>query len=152
MNPERPDDWTNFDIGRVVRLFRTGHEGATRLSLRKLHTRWWHASATMMKRFLERVGVSEQVLKLIPEVVQTCRVCREWAKPGPDHVCSTEIADTFNSQVECDLLFVRKHIIFHLLDRCTRWHTAVVIPDKTEETLQEAIDRQTLGQSTWTTT
>ena len=26
VNPERPDDWTNFDIGRVVRLFRTNRE------------------------------------------------------------------------------------------------------------------------------
>ena len=39
-NPERPNDWTNFDIGRVVRLFRTNNIGAIRLSLRKLHVRW----------------------------------------------------------------------------------------------------------------
>ena len=44
-NPERPDDWTNFDIGRVVRLFRTDRIGSIRLSLRKLHVRWWHASS-----------------------------------------------------------------------------------------------------------
>jgi hypothetical protein len=25
-NPERPDDWTNFDVGRVARLFRASRE------------------------------------------------------------------------------------------------------------------------------
>ena len=93
-----------------------------------------------MRRFLDRVGVPERVLELIPEICQTCRVCREWAKPGPAHATNTEIPDQFNVQVECDLLFVRKTIVFHMLDRCTRWHATRVIPDKTEDTLMKAID------------
>ena len=139
-NPERPGDWTNFDIGRVVRLFRTDQPGAIRLSLRKLHVRWWHASTSVMTKFLDRVGVPQRVLDLIPETVQTCQVCRTWAKPGPDHSCSVEIPDKFNEQVECGLLFVEKHIMFHMLDRCTRWHAARLIPDKAEGTLMKAID------------
>ena len=83
-----------------------------------------------MKRFLTRVGVSPKVIAMIPEVVQTCKVCREWAKPGPSNICSTEIADTFNMQVECDLLFVEKYQIFHLVDRCTRWQAAGLIQEK----------------------
>ena len=105
-NPANPTDWSNFDIGRVVRLFRTGGVGAHRLTLRKLHVRWWHASAQVMRRFLERVGVPDEILNLIPEICDTCRVCRMWAKPGPDNVCSVDIPDTFNKQVECDLLFL----------------------------------------------
>ena len=110
--------------------FATHREGAIRLALRKLHVRWWHASEHVMKRFLDRVGVAEKVLQLIPEIVQTCKICRKWAKLGPDNVCSVEIPDKFNDQVECDLLFVRKHINFHMICRCTRWHAARVIPDK----------------------
>ena len=64
-----------------------------------------------------------------------------WAKPGPDNVCSVDIPDTFNKQVECDLLFVHKHIIFHMLDRCTRWHSGMLVPDKQEETLTNAIQQ-----------
>ena len=128
-----------------MRIFRTNRESAIRLSLRKLHTRWWHASEHTMRRFLERVGVAQKVLDLIPEVVQTCRVCREWAKPGPSNACSVELPDKFNHQVECDLLFVHKFVIFHLIDRCTRWHAASIVPNKEEETLQKAID------TTWVT-
>ena len=31
---QRTNDWTDFDIGRIVRLFRTNNESAIRLSLR----------------------------------------------------------------------------------------------------------------------
>ena len=98
-----------------------------------------------MKRFLERAGVAQRVLDLIPSICSTFTVCREWSKPGPSNACSTEISDTFNQQVECDLLFVHKYIIFHMLDRCTRWHAALVIPNKEDETLIEALD------TAWTT-
>ena len=64
-----------------------------------------------MRKFLERVGVSDEVLNLIPEICDTCKVCRMWTKPGPDNVCSIDLADKFNAQVECDLLFVRHYII-----------------------------------------
>ena len=141
-SPENPHDWTNFDIGRVVKLFRVGSDAQIRLSLRKLHTRWWHASEHVMKKFLQRVNVPDRVLQLIPEIVQTCRVCREWAKPGPSHQRSAEMSNTFNDQVECDLMFYRKVIIFHMIDRCTRWHSACIITDKQEATLMKAIDEQ----------
>ena len=98
-----------------------------------------------MNKFLERVGVSEQTLSLIPEIVQTCKVCREWAKPGPDNVCSVEIPDKFNDQVECDLVFIHKHIVFHMLCRCTRWHVARVIPNKESDTLMKAIQELWVG-------
>ena len=93
-----------------------------------------------MNRFLERLGVAQKVFDLIPEIVNTCRVCRTWAKPGPSNSCSVDVPDTFNKQVECDLLFVHKHIIFHMLDRCTRWHAAQVIPNKEDDSLIKAID------------
>ena len=73
-----------------------------------------------MIKFLERVGVSDDVLHLIPEIVDTCKVCRMWSKPGPSNVAAVDIPDTFNARVEVDLLFIHIYIIVHLLDRCTR--------------------------------
>ena len=68
-----------------------------------------------------------------------------WAQPGPDNVCSVDIADTFNKQVECDLLFIHKYIIFHMLDRCTRWHAGTLVSDKLEATLTNAIQLSWVG-------
>ena len=93
-----------------------------------------------MRRMLERCGVAEHVLQMLPEITQTCKVCREWARPGPSNASNIEVADTFNAQVECDLLFIHKHIIFHMIDRCTRWHAAKLVRSKAEEDLMAAID------------
>ena len=98
-----------------------------------------------MRRFLERVGVPDAILNLIPEICDTCKVSRMWAAPGPNNVCSVDIPDTFNKQVECDLLFIHKYIIFHMLDRCTRWHAGALVPDKNEETLTNAIHQCWVG-------
>ncbi len=51
-----------------------------------------------------------------------------------------EIPDTFNQQVECDLLYIYKFIIFHMLDRCVRWHAAKEVPGGDDETWPKAID------------
>ena len=83
-----PNSWLDFNVGRSIRLLRTDRESAIRLVLKKLHIRWWRASELTMKRFLEKVGVSQITIDNIPNVVQSCPVCREWAKPGPANVSS----------------------------------------------------------------
>ncbi len=42
--------------------------------------------------------------------------------------------------MEADLLFIFHYLIFHFIDRCTRWHAAKVIPNTEETTLVDAID------------
>ena len=93
-----------------------------------------------MQRLLERAGVSKEILELIPSIVDTCVACRKWASPLPDAQASIEIVDKFNAEVECDLLFIYKYIIMHFVDRCTRWHHAVVVPDKHAISLTNGID------------
>ena len=93
-------DWTGFDLGRVLRVFRNADPNTCKLSLRKLHLRWWHAQAQSMMRLLEHAGVPKAVIDLIPDIVDTCVACRAWARPLPDAQASVELADTFNQQVE----------------------------------------------------
>ena len=123
-------------LGKSIRLLRTDRESAIRLVLRKLHIRWWHASELTMKRFLDKVGVSQLALDNISNIVQSCPVCREWAKPGPANVGTTSAPDKFNQQVECDLLEFNHlddkehHRVLHLVDRCTRWQATTEVPNK----------------------
>ena len=138
--PGNNADWRQFDVTRVLRVLRMGTEAQCRLTLRKLHQRWWHASIAAMTRILERAGVPAQALNLIPSIVQTCGPCRRWAKPSPDSVASIEIAESFNKRVEADLGFFYKSIVFHLIDSCTRWYQANEIDNKDEDTLIDALD------------
>ena len=137
--PENAADWSNFDIGSVVRVFRTNRPAAIRLALRKLHTRWWHAPSTIMTNILKRVCVPQQVLDLIPSICDTCKVCRQWQKRGPHGSASLELPDKFNQQVEADLLFMYKYIIFHLLDRSSRWHAGCLMASKEEDECLKAL-------------
>ena len=93
-----------------------------------------------MTTFLKQVAVPDKVLDLIPEIVSTCRVCRQWAKPKPHAVPSLNVPDRFNQKVEADLLFMYKKIVFHMMDRCIRWEEGEEIPDKFEKTLIETVE------------
>ena len=37
-------------------------------------------------------------------------------------------------------MFVLHYIIFHLIDRCTRWHAACLVPSKEYHILLDALD------------
>jgi hypothetical protein len=93
-----------------------------------------------MSRVLEQAGLPAEVTDLIPEIVETCSICRSWTKPQPDTIASVAVASQFNIGVEADLLFYKEKIVLQLVDRCTRWHAAREVPDKTMETLITHID------------
>ena len=91
--PDEPADRSSFDIGRTVRALKVCTEAQARLIL---------ASAT---RLLQRAGVPKTVLALLPDIVGACASCRTLTKPLPASFASAELADTFNQQVVCDVLF-----------------------------------------------
>ena len=93
-----------------------------------------------MTKILSAAGVPKDVLELIGPIIDTCRICREWVKPEPRAQASVHISGKHNERVECDLLFHGKHVIFHMVDVCTRWHAAKLVPNKEAVTLCMAID------------
>ena len=93
-----------------------------------------------MQNLLQRAGVRKEVLDLIPDIVDTCVACRAWHRPLPDAQASVSLSDTFNEEVECDLLFIYNYIVFHLIDRCIRWHVARVVKGKHARDLIPVID------------
>ena len=110
--PERRTIGTDFDVQRSLRALRVGTEAQKRLTLRKLHLRWWHCQAAAMVRILSRAGVPDETLKLIPEITQTCRICRNWTRPLPHNVASATLPDKFNERVEADIMSVYDKIVF----------------------------------------
>ena len=70
--PEEPSNWTNFDIRRSLQALRFGNPEHIKITLRKLHIRFWHAPATAMKKLLQRAGIPSHVLRQVDEVVHTC--------------------------------------------------------------------------------
>ncbi|MAD34454.1 MAG: hypothetical protein CMJ88_11970, partial [Planctomycetes bacterium] len=140
-----PTDWTNFDIGGVLRALNLSTDAARRRILRKLHLRWWHASKKSMKRLLEQAGCGKEILLLIDPIVDTCKSCRAWSRPHPKNAASVHVAGEFNEQVEGDIFFYASAKIFHCIDRATRWHAAIIVPERKDEALIKALDTCWVG-------
>jgi hypothetical protein len=59
---------------------------------------------------------------------------------GPATQPAVTLAERFNSHVEVDLMFYHTYIIFHMIDRCTRWHQGSIIANREETTLLDNLD------------
>ena len=94
---ETPVDWTSFDTSKSMRVLRAGTEAAKTRELRKLHLRWWHATRKMMETTLKAAGVPNDVVNMVPHIIETCRACRTWAKHGHDVTPSVELITEQNT-------------------------------------------------------
>lgn len=96
-----------------------------------------------MARLLKAAGAPADVLEMVPEVVDTCRICRAWARPTTS-MTSNRLITEFNQEVECDIVFARhqgrQKIFLHLVDRAVRWCSTAELKDKSTEKLLDAID------------
>ena len=109
--------------------------------LRKLHLRWWHATKEEMARALRAALVSQDILDLIPTVVNNCRECRKWQPPAHQTIPTLPLSTRFNQHVECDILFYKDQMIIRLVCCASRWHNGQSISDKHDSTLLAAVDR-----------
>ena len=66
-----------------------------------------------MTRILHAAGVPKEVIDLVPDIVETCRECRQWQKPGNDTIATVNVSTKFNEHVEMDLMFYRMYIMCH---------------------------------------
>jgi hypothetical protein len=80
-----------------------------------------------MTHIFEQSGIPGGLAEMCKTIVDTCQPCRLWAKPLPESVASVNVPSEFNEYVECDLIFYKKHVIFHMIDRTIRWHAVQVI-------------------------
>ena len=92
-----------------------------------------------MRRLLSAASVPESTLQLLHPIVDTCRVCRQWARPGPRNINSLSLHTRFNDAVQVDLMFYRDWTVFMMADSAIRWKVAEFVPGRDAETLAEAL-------------
>ena len=73
-----PSEWTSRDMRRALRLLHSVDQGVVKRTLRRLHIRLWHAPAARMIELLRLGGAPTAAIKLVKEIVDTCRNCRLW--------------------------------------------------------------------------
>lgn len=112
-----------------------------KMVLWRLHIRFWHAPADGMRKLLKAAGVRESTLKLIKDVVGTCRICRFLTRPTPKPIAPTRLSTELNQAVQWDVLFYKDHMVSHIVDEATRFCTASVLPSKSAHDLIRCIRR-----------
>ena len=65
---EHPD-WTSYDLGRALRVLQSRDERTVKKALRRLHIRFWHASAAKLTEILRLAGAPRSALRLIKDIV-----------------------------------------------------------------------------------
>ena len=139
--------WNRFDLGRSARLLHHPDVGVVRRTMRSLHLRLWHAPAKRMQELLKAAGAPSNALAMVQAVVDTCRACRTWTRPGPRAVSRYRLATAFNELVQWDICFVYEDALSHLIDECTRYSKLAILPPpepKSAETIIQTITRSWL--------
>lgn len=133
---EQGADWSDWTIGRALKILHSGNQLLIRRTLRKLHVRLWHAGIKKMTELLRTAGAPPEALKLIEVIVDTCPARRRWQRPSARNMTTAKIISDFNVEIECDLLFWKTNIILHMVDVCVRWSAAGVCQSReTADTL-----------------
>ena len=134
-------DASAYDLSRVGRTLRDARTSDTTMKsiLRRLHHRWWHASAERMRETLAATGQPERVLKAVDEVVGSCKICRAWRPPQPRSQSTTHLATRFNQRVQTDILFLDGQPTLHIIDEATRYSQARFLTNMNEETVMDAL-------------
>ena len=69
-------EWTSYDLRRALKLLHSTNTMVVRRTLRRLHIRFWHAPSAKLIEILRIAGAPQEALRLVKEIVDTCRICR----------------------------------------------------------------------------
>ena len=81
---------------RALRLLHSVDQGVVKRTLRRLHIRLWHAPVARMIELLRLAGAPTAAIKLVKEIVDTCRICRLWWMLTPQSMTNVGLALAFN--------------------------------------------------------
>ena len=106
----------------------------------KLHRQFAHPSAERLSKLLRDAGRKEpQLHEAVEEISAKCDICKRYKRVRPRPVVSMPIATTFNGTLAMDLKTLHGKLLFVMVDLCTRYCVARVIPNKTANTVAETI-------------
>ena len=77
---------------------------------------------------------------MIKGIVDTCRECRAWQRPGNTVLPSVKLPEKFNGSVQGDVFFYKgeTYKAFHVIDECLRFSMAEEIASRETDFLVTA--------------
>ena len=94
---ERDEEWSAMNWKKSLKELCDPNPEVVKRRLRRIHLRWYHASAPAMTRLLEMIGCPDSAIHMVRDVVATCRVCRTWTRKALDTKIVFSIEHTLQS-------------------------------------------------------
>eukprot|EP00973_Karenia_brevis_P024040 3316531-Karenia_brevis.AAC.1 len=110
-----------------MKLLNSPDEEVVRHTMRRLHVRFWRSPTQRLSELLRHAGPPSAAIDKVKGIVDTCRVCRMWTRPGPRSMTTTRLATGFNEIVQWDILFWEGVMISHCIDEAIRWSAGRVL-------------------------
>ena len=76
------EDWRTQDVPEVIKMLHNPDEGLVKKALMRLHVRWWHATIEQLSQTLRAAGSPPRAISMVPNVVNSCQICRNWKRPS----------------------------------------------------------------------
>ena len=137
-----PPRRSNFDFRRVLvrlpRLARNDVDQAKRLLL-GLHERFWHSSASDLQSLLSKSGMPSDVLKLVPEVVAGCAICKKYSRLKSRPVVKANHPASFGEEVQTDYFQLWNEWFMIFIDVATRYKVVVKVSGRDLPTALHAL-------------
>ena len=127
-------------ITLAVRDNKSNHEIA-----KKLHRSFAHPSSEKLIKLVNSAGPqwseNNELKTLIKQTTEECQTCKIFKKPPPRPVVALPMSSKFQEVVAMDLKFYQGKIILHLIDLFSRLSAAIIIPNKSRDTIIKGIFR-----------
>lgn len=134
-------DHRTTDVAKVLQLLQSNGDTSLRKALQRLHVKWYQCETERLQSLLGAAGSSSKVCSFVPQVAHACQVCREWRRPGNANKLTYSLAQSFNEEVQFDLLFYRSLLqptsggdkgipVVHFIDCCIRWSACSMSPTR----------------------
>ena len=98
----------------------------------KLHSQFSHPQPNKLIDLINRAGLGNdtELLKYVKDISRSCKVCKEYQRPGSLPVVGLPMATEFNEVVAMDIKFLNGKMILHLIDHLTRFSAAAILSSK----------------------
>ena len=104
-----------------------------------LHERFWHSSASDLQSLLSKSGMPSGVLKLVPEVVAGCAICKKYSRLKSRPVVKANHPATFGEEVQTDYFQLWNEWFMIFVDVATRYKVVVKVAGRDLPTALHAL-------------
>ena len=139
--PIKPNYNLRKVLERLPKAVKEGDIARAKQLLLGLHERLWRSPMSDFINLLRRSGMPTEVTQLVPEVVNSCAICRKYVRLPNRPQYKTTGVRSFGDAVQIDLFHFEDKWFILMIDEATRYKVADIVEGQESEILLAAMVR-----------